>query len=98
MTYLDQWNLAHDPDFLHRIHMAYVDSAIDVMAEDDQTVGHDRRFAYALAVLGAHETKLPGVAEVLCGAVDTLSSSSSDADIKTALASIWDALSGVPST
>jgi hypothetical protein len=94
MAYADEYTLARDASFWHRVQMAMVSAAVDIQSEADTATNHARRSAYAKLALNDPET----VAQVMAyGVADGsgISSSSSDADLKSRVSAIWNAYAGV---
>lgn len=97
MAFIDQWTLANDATFQHRVQVATVKSAIAVLNEAVNTAGHVDRFRFARDVVGNPDaiTARMALAVVTNPAIN---GSSTDGDIEFTVNSVWDALSGVGPT
>ena len=94
MTFEEGYALANDPVFQQRVTVALVHSAVDVMAEASNTVGHTARMDYAGKVLATPEVEGMNMA---LGVVTNpaITASSTDNDIQFTINSLWNAYSGV---
>ena len=90
MTYATTYATSIDAAFTSRVFMAIRDAARDVINEDPGTANHANRVL--LAKLVVRDT--PGWVETFSSRLAELGSTTatSDADLKTAVASVWDAM------
>lgn len=90
MTFLEQADLAVEPNFLRRIRQAAVSAAIAIQAELDTTPSHTDRIALARKVLSGTPDVIPRLA---LGVVTNASvtPTSSDADLQFTVNSQWNA-------
>ena len=95
MAYLTQYATANDSDFLKRVTMAMLDYAHDVVTENSGTVGHAQRVVLATNVLLNPGSRAGAFSEAICAFATTLSSDSTDQNIKDAIASIWNGFAGI---
>jgi len=92
-SFLDQYEIANNPDFLKRVRQASIKAAIDVMAELENTPNHANRIAFANKVLIEPER----YGNVLAFGVLTnamISLASEDNDIQFTINSLFDAYAG----
>lgn len=94
MTYLTQYATSNDPDFLKRVTMAMLDYAHDVATEDAGTAGHAIRLAYATQVANNPGSAAGAVSEAICAFNAAMAAASTDSEIKTSVAAIWNLLAG----
>lgn len=94
MTYLTQYETANDPDFLKRVTMALLDAASNVSTEDPGTAGHAIRAAYATLVANNPGSSAGAVSEAICAFNAALGAASTDGEIKTSIAAIWNMMAG----
>lgn len=94
MGFSEQHALATDEEFIKRVKMAMVKSAIYIANEDTATAGHAQRAQYAQAALANPESAARNMAYgVASNAV--ISAESSDSDIEFTINSVWNAYAGV---
>lgn len=92
--YIDQANLANDPTFQNRTKEAFKVAAIAIYNELTTVPGHAVRAQFATRILNEQMNLIPLIAAVAAADL-TLAAASSDAQIESAVASIWNALAGV---
>ena len=93
MAYSDQYTVAMDNAFRVRVRMAIIDAAKDVYTEDPGTVGHEIRADLAKEVLRFNDMWISAFAFAI--AEEGSTGSATDAEIKTAVSSVWNAIAGV---
>ncbi|NBD36738.1 MAG: hypothetical protein GVY30_12180 [Chloroflexi bacterium] len=94
MSFLDQVALAENQEFVRRVQMAMVKSAVAVVAEDPATAHHATRAQWATQVLRDPEHYADRVAfGVVTNA--SITAESTDNDIEFTVNSQWNAYAGV---
>ncbi len=94
LTLEQQHDLAVSSEFVDRVEQAIIDVAIDVSAEDPDTVGHDQRAALAYRVL--HDSRA-NAKKFSHGLVTHAQATMTppDGGILTFCAALWNAYAGV---
>lgn len=94
MAFLDQYTLANDAEFINRVEMAMVKSALAVCAESDTTPNHAARAQWGTQVLRDPNFY---AGRVVYGVTSNpvITAQSSDSDIEFTVNSDWDAYAGV---
>jgi hypothetical protein len=90
MTYATDYATSVDPDFMGRVFMAIRECGRDIINEDPGTANHADRLLLAKVVV-AHTADWVAVFAARLAELD-LTTASTDADLKTAAASVWDAM------
>lgn len=94
MTYIESDDLSRDPAFIGRVKMAATSAAVDIMAEASSAAGHVLRASYAHQVLTSPESAAAHLATVICASDGAITAGTSDAALKTAVSSVWNAVAG----
>lgn len=94
MALVDQYTLAQNTDFIHRVQMALVKSAIAVSSEAPETEYHRERAVWAAQVL--HDPSHYAL-RAACGVTSNaaITAESLDSDIEFTVNSQWNAYAGV---
>lgn len=100
-TYSQLGQIAQQPDFINRVQISMMKSAISIYNEGTGVTGHAARAAYAVKVLGgsyALSQVTQGVltsATIIAEAQQSVAGNAiNDADIDTQIAAMWNALAG----
>lgn len=94
MSFLEQYQLAIDPEFIARVEIALCKSSVAVNSEPPETVGHDVRVKYSKRVLDA-PASAGAAAAVTVAAQPAINADSTDDDIEFTINACYDALAGV---
>lgn len=97
MAYVDQAALAGNAEFVGRVRMAMLDAATDIYSEEPATDYHAQRGDLAVQVARDPNRWQAPFVELICSD-SALTTSSTDSDIKTAVASVWNVMAGVITT
>jgi len=92
--FLEQWDVPTDDGFRRRVEVAICAAAIAIQSENPATGNHANRAAYAKLVLNAPDSYTPLFARAIAANDSTLTPASADAQIRTAVDSVWNALAG----
>jgi hypothetical protein len=98
MTYVDQAALAINAEFMSRVRMAMLDAATDIYSESTATTHHAQRGDLAVNVVRDPARWSAAFVELICADSTSLTTGSSDADIKTAISSVWNVIAGIVTT
>ena len=90
MSFKDQLGVAQNGDFIRRVQMAIIKSALAIQAEDPATANHAQRSALAYKVLHEPEAYAPKFAMGVA-TNPVITAASEDADIEFTVNSMWDA-------
>jgi hypothetical protein len=90
-----RFDLGNDPTFRARCQTAALESATNVMSEDDTTPGHAERTAFANKVLLNPGLMSPGIAYGIAAQPGISGPDATDQDILFTCNSLWDAWAGV---
>lgn len=90
-TYQELRDITMSQELFERLAVAVVDVAIEIYNESVDTPNHTERQAYAITAAGSPRS----IAERMRYAVVLLAESNSDAHIRTAVLSAWDAFASV---
>lgn len=93
MTYVDQYAVATNDEFRNRIRMAIIDAAKDIYTEDPGTSGHDLRARLAKDIIHSADAWVVPFSFAVAEADQT--GSATDAELKTSVASVWNAVAGI---
>lgn len=90
MSFIDQFQLAQDGEFIGRVTMAMQKSANAIYSEAPSTPGHTQRAQFAVGVLAQPQTKGRQYSFSVASN-PSITSESSDNDIEFTVNSMWDA-------
>lgn len=94
MSNISQDNLARDAQFLQRVRVAMVSTAIAVQSELNTTPNHTNRSNYAKLVLNSPDSYVLDFSEATVSNA-AITAASLDSDIQFQVNSVWNALAGV---
>ncbi len=95
MTYAQSYTTATDLGFQIQVRMAALSVCSDIENELASTIGHQQRVVYARQVATNPDMHVAAIAQTICAVTPTLTTASLDSDVKTAISSVWNLLSGV---
>ncbi len=90
MTFLEQADLAIEPNFLRRIRQASIGAAVNIQAELDTVTHHAERIQLARLVLNGTPDVIPRIALAVTTNV-AVTPQASDGDLQFTVNSLWDA-------
>lgn len=95
MTFEEAYRLGADPTFRARCQVGALQAATNVMSEDDATLGHAERSAYANRVLLNPSLESAAISFGVAAQPGITGPEATDQDLLFTINSLWDAWAGV---